>query len=378
MRMGYTTGSCAALAAQAAAKALLMGGAVARASLRTPKGIVLDVPVENLTFGENWASCAVRKDGGDDPDITHGTLVYAKVAKAEDGLVTVDGGEGVGRVTRRGLDQPVGAAAINRVPRRMIEEAAAAVCEERGWEGGLSVIISIPEGMTLAVKTFNPQLGIEGGISVLGTSGIVEPMSTQALLDTIATEMRMHAAEGARDIILTPGNYGLRYLEEHPALTLRPAVKCANFLGEALDLAAEQGFSSVLLVGHIGKLVKLAGGIMDTHSRIADTRMEMLALQAALAGGEVALLRTILDCPTTDAALMVLTAAGLRERVMAGLLGQADRYLERRVKGAFAVGAMMFSNEHGTLGFSPGGQRILDVWSGKTAEEIKITDNTKE
>lgn len=362
LRRGYTTGSCAAMAAQAATRSLLTGQACAQAGILTPKGVALKVPVEDLRFEADWASCAVRKDGGDDPDVTHGILIYARVSRTGDGSLTVDGGEGVGRVTRRGLDQPVGAAAINRVPRKMIEEAVAAVCEECGYDGGLSVVISIPEGAARAERTFNPHLGIVGGLSVLGTSGIVEPMSTQAILDTIATEMRMYYAEGARDIVLTPGNYGTRYLAEHSELTARPAVKCSNFIGEALDLAAIQGFSAVLLVGHVGKLVKVAGGIMETHSRVADTRMELLALQAALAGGDTVLLHRILACPTTDAALDLLAGAGLREGVMTGLLAQADRYLERRVKGAFAVGVVMFSNEHGDLGASPGGQRILERW----------------
>ncbi len=362
MRRGYTTGSCAALAAQAAAKTLLTGRMQDRASILTPKGVVLTVDVEDGRLGADWASCAVRKDGGDDPDATHGTLVYARVTKTGEAAITVDGGEGGGRVTRRGLDQPVGAAAINRVPREMIGEAVSAVREECGYGGGLSVVVSIPEGVALAARTFNPQLGIEGGLSVLGTSGIVEPMSTQAILDTIAVEMEMHRAEGAQDILLTPGNYGADYLAARPELAVRPVVKCSNFIGEALDLAAGKGFSSVLLVGHIGKLVKVAGGIMDTHSRVADTRMEVLALQAALAGGDGALLRRILDCPTTDAALDLLMEQGLRETVMAGVLAQADRYLERRTKGAFAVGTVMFSNVHGDLGVSPGGQRILERW----------------
>ena len=285
LRCGYTTGTCAALAAAGAASLLLSGEAPRALSLITPKGIPVTVePVE--LFWENGAAvCGVAKDGGDDADATDGLVIRARVETIEEPEIRIDGGEGVGRVTKPGLDQPPGAAAINRVPRRMIEEQARRVCDTLGYAGGLSVCISVPGGEEAAKRTFNPMLGIEGGISILGTSGIVEPMSEKALVDTIAVELRQAAALGARDVILTPGNYGETFLRDHPqAARGVPVVKCSNFIGDALDLAGNRGFSQVLLVGHAGKLVKLAAGVMNTHSRYADGRAEVFCAHAAVCG----------------------------------------------------------------------------------------------
>ena len=208
LRMGFTTGSCAALAAKAAALTLLTGKAAETVEINTPKGLTVKVPVLELVQTPDAVRCAVKKDAGDDPDITDGALVFAEVTKTDRPNIVLDGGAGVGRVTRPGLNQPVGAAAINDVPRQMIEAAVRTVCDELFYEGGLSIVISVPDGVRLAQKTFNPRLGIEGGISILGTSGIVEPMSAQALIDTIGLELRALAAAGQKRVVLTPGNYG--------------------------------------------------------------------------------------------------------------------------------------------------------------------------
>lgn len=362
LRLGYTTGTCAALAAAAAATLLLTGEKNERRSLATPKGIDVDAEILDAASDGNAARCAVRKDAGDDPDATDGILVYATVEKRPDDAIVVDGGRGVGRVTRKGLEQPVGAAAINSVPRRMIEKEVRRACDAAGYRGGMSVVISIPEGETVAARTFNPTLGIVGGISVIGTSGIVEPMSAAALTDAIAVEMRMHQAEGVRRLILTPGNYGENFLREHGELRGRPTVKCSNFIGEALDMAAGLGFEDVLVVGHAGKLVKLAGGIMDTHSRVADCRMELLALHAALAGADARTAREVLEAMTVDDGIDIVDALGLREAVMESLLEKIDHYLRRRSRDAFAAGALLFTNRHGVLGATEGARSIMARW----------------
>ena len=183
LRLGYTTGSCAAAAAKAAAWMLLSGSKKESIRLLTPKGMELTLAVEDICLSPDCVRCAIRKDSGDDPDITRDTLIYAEVRKTETVGIVIDGGQGVGRVTKPGLDQPVGAAAINSVPRLMIREAVEEVCGLFGYTGGMYVVISAPDGETLAKKTFNPRLGIEGGISILGTTGIVEPMSEQALVE---------------------------------------------------------------------------------------------------------------------------------------------------------------------------------------------------
>ena len=298
LRCGYTTGSCAALAAKAACEMLLSRKPVGLVSIVTPGGLPVEANVVDACIGEGCAQCAVRKDAGDDADVTDGVLVYARVEHAGSGTgaaggkdvpareseVSVDGGVGVGRVTLPGLEQPVGAAAINATPRAMITSAVREVCAAHGFSGNIAVTISVPEGVALAKKTFNPHLGIEDGISILGTTGIVEPRSLAALRDSIVLEIRQHAAMGRRGVVLTPGNYGAQFISGHFHLNGAPVVFISNFVGDAIDCCVREGFTNVLLVGHIGKLVKVAGGIMDTHSRTADCRAEILAARAALAG----------------------------------------------------------------------------------------------
>ena len=362
LRCGYTTGTCAALAAAGAAELLLTGRAPDTLSLRTPKGWLVQVIPERCDREGDAALCAVRKDAGDDPDVTDGLLVFARVEKAPEGI-RIDGGEGVGRVTKPGLDQPVGAAAINTVPRRMIRSALETVCAETGYAAGLRVTISVPEGEAAAQKTFNPVLGVEGGISILGTSGIVEPMSEQAIVDTIAVELRQAAASGQERVILTPGNYGLDFLHAQMSqIQDVPVVKCSNYIGDALDCAALEGFREVLLVGHVGKLVKLAGGVMNTHSRVADGRLELICAHAALCGAPQTVCRALMEQPTTDGAIAVLTEVGLLSDVMASLLHAVQRHLDRRAAGAFTVGAVTFSNRYGLLGMTDGAEKLLADW----------------
>lgn len=350
LRMGFTTGSCAALAAKAAALMLLTDEDIEAVDILTPKGVPVVVPVLETEWGKDYVSCAVKKDAGDDPDITDGVLVYAKVRKTGTPGVKIRGGIGIGRVTRPGLDQPVGAAAINRVPRQMITWEVQSVCDACDYEGGIEVTLSIPKGTELARHTFNPNLGIEGGISVLGTSGIVEPKSTQALIDCIGVKLRALAAEGRDGVVFTPGNYGEAFLASHPFFAEAPMVKCSNFIGEALDLAVAYGFTKILLVGHIGKLVKVAGGIMNTHSSIGDCRMELFAAHAALAGATRGVVAELMEAVSTDACIGILDRYGLRERVLASLLQSMKKYLARRAGERIRIGAVVFSNVYGFLG----------------------------
>lgn len=353
LRYGYTTGSCAAAASKAAAAMLLSGKEISYVELHTPKGIDLRLEVLDISREDNAVSCAIQKDGGDDPDVTNGILIYAKVSRepADEAQIIIDGGIGVGRVTKPGLEQPVGVAAINKVPRQMIRENLEAVCEQYHYHGKLSVVISIPSGVELAAKTFNPRLGIVGGISVLGTSGIVEPMSEQALIDTIRVEMRQKLANGMEYLLVVPGNYGIDFLDQYGhGLQLEDAVKCSNFVGEALDAAVEFGAKGVLLVGHIGKFVKLAGGIMNTHSHNADARMELLTVHAALLGAPVELLQKMMECVTTDDALKYLKEADLMEPVMERIMEKMEFYVNQRAQHQLELGVITFSNVFGILG----------------------------
>lgn len=363
LRCGYTTGTCAALAAAGAARLLLGGRAPESVTLTTPGGLPVTAAPRYCRMAGETACCAVEKDGGDDIDATHGALIEARVERAAQPGVVIDGGPGVGRVTKPGLDQPVGAAAINRVPRRMIEQAVRAVCDALNWDGGLRVTICVPEGAALAKKTFNPQLGIEGGISILGTSGIVEPMSMQALIDTVALSLRQARAQGAARVLLTPGNYGVDFLREQGLDAAgAPVVKCSNFIGDALDEAAALGFADVLLVGHIGKLAKLAGGVMNTHSRYADCRTEIFCAHAAVCGADTALCRALMGAASSDGCIELLDTAGLRGAVMSGILASIDQHMKHRVAGKYCVGAVLFSNRYGLLGYTPTAADIMKTW----------------
>lgn len=363
LRCGYTTGTCAALAAAGAARALLTGIRPETMRLVTPKGLAVETPLLEWDMDGDAMRCAVRKDAGDDPDVTDGCLILAQVRRTEAAGVTIDGGDGVGRVTKQGLDQPVGAVAINSVPRRMIRSAVEEVCEATGYDGGLEVVISVPEGAEIAKKTFNPMLGIEGGISILGTSGVVEPMSEQALIDTIGIEIRQAAASGGQRLILTPGNYGADYLAQSGLDNLGvPIVKCSNFVGDTLDAASAEGFTEVLLVGHIGKLVKLAGGVMNTHSRQADCRAELICAHAAVGGADTETCKRLMAAATTDAGIEILDSVGLRESVMESLLAAIERHLARRAGDGLRVGAVMFSNEYGLLGEGGTARALLKEW----------------
>ena len=348
LRLGYTTGSCAAAAAKAAAFMLLTGRRKDTIDLLTPKGIRLHLTVEEIRITSDEASCAIRKDSGDDPDATRGTLVFACVRKTDAPGVLIDGGAGVGRVTKRGLDQPVGAAAINSVPRRMIEENVREVCALCGYDGGISVVISVPEGEALAKKTFNPRLGIVGGISILGTTGIVEPMSEQALVDTIRVELRQRRELGAEYVLLTPGNYGADFIRDSIGIDPRTAVLTSNFIGDALELSRELGFHGALLIGHIGKLVKLAGGMWNTHSKFGDCRMELLAAHAASLGLRPEKVSELLACVMCDDALRILLEEQLYDAVLARLAGRIEFHLQHKC-GEMEVGAMVFSKEYGRL-----------------------------
>ena len=369
LRCGYTTGTCAALGAAGAARLLLTGREPETVALRTPKGIVVEVAPLWCRSTDTGAACAIRKDGGDDVDVTTGLPVVASVVLEPDAPgVRIFGGEGVGRVTKPGLDQPVGEAAINHVPRQMIAEALEREAENAAYTGGFAVTISVEGGAETAKRTFNPHIGVEGGLSILGTSGIVEPMSQQAILDTIQLEMNQAAlrtknAQGPRRLVLAPGNYGLDYLASAlPQFERFPVVKTSNFIGDTLDMAATAKFEEVLLVGHVGKLCKLAAGVMNTHSHTADGRAEVFCAHAALCGAAHEVCAALMDAATTDACLDILDGAQLRAPVLESILAAIQMHLDRRAGGAFRVGAVLFSNQHGPLGETKTAKELMKEW----------------
>lgn len=348
LRCGFTTGTCATAASAGAARMLLSGKVIENITVITPSGNSVTVGLTDIKKENDYVSCAVQKDSGDDPDVTDKILVYSTVSYEKSGI-TVDGGEGVGRVTKKGLKQQIGEAAINPVPRKMIEEQLKTAASDYSYDGGLKAVISVPMGIQIAKKTFNPRLGIEGGISILGTTGIVEPMSEQALIDTISVELDVRKAQNEEFIIVTPGNYGQDFLRDNLGIAVDKCVKCSNFIGDTIDMCIEKGFKSMLLVGHIGKLSKLGCTIYNTHSRYADGRMEAFALCAALCGAEREVLENILGCITTDAALEILKKEGIFDKTIKMLEKRIDRSLKLRAKGSIEIGMITFSEEYGIL-----------------------------
>ena len=361
MRYGFTTGSCAAVAAKAAAYMLLTGLKKTEFAIETPKGIRYNAKLLDIIYGENEASCAVEKDGGDDPDITTGIWIYAKVSyintkdintkenRKKEQEIIIEGGMGVGRVTKPGLDQPVGNAAINRVPREMIKKEVLEICRLTDYKGSLRVEISVPEGKKLCEQTFNSRLGIVDGISILGTSGVVEPMSSQALIDTIRVELRQRKALGYNYVAVSPGNYGLDFMRKRYGYNLDKSVKCSNFIGATIDMAVEMGFQKMLLTGHIGKLIKVAGGIMNTHSKEADCRLELLAAFSIRERVEPLQIQNILDCVATEEAIPFLEKSGKLQRVMEQIAERICYYMENRAGGKMKTDCILFSNQYGEL-----------------------------
>ena len=471
LRCGLTTGTCAAACAQAAMLRLLTGQVRSEVTVRLPESRKrsldsiaaaqlheeitdnranrgtqqnsdgrsplqqagsaesdsrsFDQRVTLAVYSTADGGFATRKDAGDDPDVTNGTEIRAYIQVCErvpsrafmstDGRLYLTGGEGVGRVTKPGLEQAVGQSAINRVPRQMIFDAVQQVLdafeeddEKRRTEGCTPslemenkpkhmdgkpdaeyirskclnegneksersekpcylITISVPAGAELAQRTFNPMLGIEGGISILGTTGIVEPMSEAAIIATIETSIRQVLAmedgdigRSARRILAVPGNYGQRYVEQQLGLRGVPVVEVSNYIGEAIDLAVSYGATDFLLVGNVGKLVKLAAGIMNTHSRVADGRWEIFAAHLALCGGTRAQVAAMREATTTEEMLTRLEEMGLRAPVMASIMGEIEAHMAHRIRGQMNFGVIVYSERFGRVGETAGAARLLD------------------
>ena len=368
MRFGYTTGSCAAAACKGAAKILLGGVMQKDVTLMTPKGILLTLELKDIRIEGNQVTCAIQKDAGDDPDTTNGILVYATVQKTKEPGIILDGGVGVGRVTKAGLSQKIGEAAINPVPKAMILREATEIAEKYDYEGGLKIIISVPEGMEIAKKTFNPRLGIVGGISILGTSGIVEPMSEAALVQSINVEMKQHFSQGEEYLLVTPGNYGADYLREHMDLPYEKNIKCSNYVGETIDMAIDMGVKGILFIAHIGKFVKVAAGIMNTHSHSADARMEVLASNAIRAGASLECAKEILNASTTDEAIDILEKYQILQKTMKEILDRIQFYLNHRSYEQILLGAVIFNNTYGYLGQTADAEKLITLINAQNDE----------
>jgi len=353
LRRGYTTGMCAAAAAKAATMLLFGGNAGEAVEVTTPRGVRLALPLCGVERGESWARACVVKDAGDDPDVTHGLAICAEARPAPEGI-HLAGGPGVGVVTKPGLAVPVGEPAINPVPREVIRREVGAVLPPGR---GVRIVLSVPGGEKVARRTFNPRLGIVGGISILGTTGIVEPRSEEAWKESLVCQVKVAVASGHRALVLVPGRTGERIAVERYGFPPAAVVQTANFVGHLLRSCAEEGAEEVLLLGYHGKLVKLAAGIFHTHSRTADARLETLAALAAARGAGPGVVAEILDCATAEGALEVLKREALLEVLddaAARAAARARAFVEERL----AVGVVLVDRAGNVLGRDPGAAAI--------------------
>ncbi|MDU3338089.1 cobalt-precorrin-5B (C(1))-methyltransferase CbiD [Paraclostridium bifermentans] len=302
-KRGYTTGSCATGAAKAATHMFLTKETLETVNIDTPKGIPLNLKVENVDINNDFAQCSIQKDGGDDIDATHKMYIYAKAEHNDSNEIIIDGGIGIGRVTKKGLGIEIGKAAINKTPISMIQSEVRKVI---GDTKGVKITIFAPEGETIAKKTFNPRLGIVGGISIIGTTGIVEPMSDEGWKKSLSIELEMKKAQGMDKVILVPGNHGEMFIKESLGIDSKYIVRTSNFIGYMLKEAQRIGFKKILMSGHLGKYVKIAGGIFNTHSKVADARNEILIANLALMNAPFELINKVNECLTTEEFIEIL------------------------------------------------------------------------
>lgn len=362
LRKGFTTGTTATAATVAAIRTLLNQEPQETVTVHAANGKTAIFDVEQTDFDEQQASCAIKKDGGDDQDATDGTLIFATVKLRDDNEIHLDGGKGVGRVTKEGLANKPGMPAINPTPRRVIKAAAR---EELGEKRGVDIVISVPEGERIAKLTYNPRLGIVGGISILGTSGVVTPMSESSWKHSISIEMNIHRKRGDNTIVLVPGNYGEDFAKDELGIPNAKIVQMSNFVGYVLHETQRLGFTKVLIVGDLGKMIKVAGGIFSTHSKDADARAEIMVANLALMGGvPTAFLRKINQCLTTISMIKMIDEAGYQEvyQMIADKIKlRAEKLLAHR-EPHVEIDVVIFSRESGFLAASKPFQEIKGEW----------------
>ena len=363
LRKGFTTGTCATAATAAAISMILNQDIEEKVTVSTANGVEVTMDIKDPSFGELTASAAVEKDGGDDADATHGLLIYSTVTLLPDSNdIEIDGGEGVGRVTQKGLKCYVGMAAINPTPRAMIEKTARQLL---GPNCGAKIIISVPGGEETAKLTYNSRLGIVGGISILGTTGIVNPMSEESWKASITIELTMLYNQGYRSVVLAPGNYGEDFATNVLGIPPHRIVNMSNFVGHVLKEVQRIGFTRVLMVGHMGKFVKVAGGIFSTHSKDSDARMEIIMANLALLGAPVELLEKVDQCITTDAAGTLIEEYHYEEvyQVLVDKMKFRSERLLRNRKPEVSIDVVTFGTEAGYLASTQTLEEIAEEWT---------------
>lgn len=366
-KRGYTTGSCAAAASKASVYMLLTKEKIYDINIDTPKGIPLTLSVRNIEISDDYAICSIEKDGGDDIDATHKMNIFAKaelIDNLDDEEILVTGGKGIGLVTKKGLSVEVGKHAINPIPMKMIKSEVKNVIREKEdfTENNKSIKITIfaPEGEEIAKKTFNPRLGIVGGISILGTTGIVEPMSEEGWKKSLSIELEMKRAQGLDKIILVPGNHGEEFIREHLKIDIHNCVRMSNFVGYMLNEAKRLGFKKILMAGHIGKFIKISAGIFQTHSKVCDARNEIMIANLALLGADLDFLNKINECVTTEGAVEIIDDSKYKDiyNILCDKCrNRVEQYLN---EDDIEVGIYMFRMDKSLLGKSANADLIME------------------
>ena len=343
LRGGYTMGACAAAGVKAALIFMTTGANVDGVEIIALDGTPLKIPIKNVEKISGGVRVEVIKFSGDDPDITNGASVFTTVRKIFGGEIIFKAGIGVGKITKAGLQLPVGEPAINPGPRRLIQNVAAE------FEiGGLEVEISIPDGVELAKKTLNPILGVEGGLSIIGSTGVLRPMSEEAFKNSLVPQIDVAKAAGFDELIFVPGKIG-ETIAKKLGFPDGAIIQTSNFIGFMLEAAAERDIKKIILCGHLGKLIKVAAGIFHTHNRVADARSETLAAYSAAEGLKSSEVQKILDANTTEDAAQIISANGL-ERVYKKIAARASRRAERYVFGKFKVNTILVDYAGNILG----------------------------
>lgn len=361
-RLGYTTGTTAAGAAKAAAQMLASQSQVKEVFIDTPAGIRVEMKVVAAAFEKNKASASIIKDAGDDPDVTDGLKITAEVKrikknkKLKTSQLLIKGGKGIGKVTKPGLQLDPGQAAINPVPREMIKKSVLDVFPKNNY---FEVLISAPEALEIAAKTFNPKLGIKGGISILGNTGIVEPMSESAYKESLALELKQGFSLGIKKFVFVFGNHG-----KNKALELgfdsKQIIRMSNFVGFMLEQAAELKIEEIIIIGHIGKIVKIAGGIFNTHSKIADARCEILAAHTALVGAEQKIIKDIFNLNTAESAADYLISKNLAQ-ILNNIAEAVAVKTAERLANKIKVKAVVFSFNQGIIALSKDAEEDFEI-----------------
>ena len=347
LRSGYTTGACAAAGVKAALILLTKGKTVDAVEIIALDGTPLTIPIKDVKKTPEGIRAEVVKFSGDDPDITNGVSVFVKVRRISGDEIIFKAGLGVGRITKAGMQLPIGEPAINPKPRELIRNVAAEFNV-----GGLEVEISIPAGVELAKKTLNPVLGVEGGLSIIGTTGVLRPMSEEAFKNSLVPQIDVAKAAGFDELVFVPGKIG-ETIAKKLSLPEGAIIQTSNFIGFMLEAAVARGVKRVILCGHIGKLAKVAAGVFYTHNRIADGRLETLAAYAAAEGLPACEVQKILNANTTEDAAQIISANHL-EAVYKRIAARASLRAQRYVFGKLAVNTILVDFAGNILGTDVG------------------------